>query len=105
MKKALVIALFILAMVILSLLIARCPIPFSGPNASFDLFRKSLPGGCKVMVDHIRNEAAIVERVGELAKSCGIEVKQVSYRPMSVPLDRKDDPRFQDLLRRMNLEP
>ncbi len=41
------------------------------------------------MVDHIRTEAAIVERVGELAKSYGIEVKQVSYRPMSVSLDRK----------------
>ncbi len=41
------------------------------------------------MVDRIRNEAAIVERVGELAKSYGIEVKQVSYRPMRVLLDRK----------------
>ena len=41
------------------------------------------------MVDHIRNEAAIVERVGELAKSYGIEVRHVSYRPMSVSLDRK----------------
>ncbi len=41
------------------------------------------------MVDRVRNEAAIVERVGELAKSYGIEVKQVSYRPMSVSLDRK----------------
>jgi len=28
------------------------------------------------MVDHIRNEAAIVERVGEWAKRCGIEVEQ-----------------------------
>ncbi len=41
------------------------------------------------MVDHIRNEAAIVERVGELAKSYGIEVKQVSYRPLRVSLDGK----------------
>jgi hypothetical protein len=44
------------------------------------------------MVDRTRNEAAIVERVGELARSYGIEVKQVSYRPMwtqSVPLDTK----------------
>ena len=50
------------------------------------------------MVDRIRSEAAIVERVGELAKSYGIEVKQVSYRPMAdnvrpwsqcVSLDRK----------------
>ncbi len=41
------------------------------------------------MVDRIRNEAAIVERVGELARSYGIEVKQVSYRPMRVSLDRK----------------
>ena len=39
------------------------------------------------MVDRIRNEAAIVERVGELAKSYGIEVRQVSYRPMSVSLE------------------
>ncbi len=36
------------------------------------------------MVDRVRNEAAIVERVGELARSYGIEVKQVSYRPMRV---------------------
>ncbi len=41
------------------------------------------------MIDHTRNEAAIVERVGELAKSYGIEVKQVSYRPMRVSRDRK----------------
>jgi hypothetical protein len=41
------------------------------------------------MVDRIRNEAAIVERVGELARSYGIEVKQVSYKPMRVLLDRK----------------
>jgi intergrase/recombinase len=41
------------------------------------------------MADRVRNEAAIVERVGELAKSCGIEVKQISYRPMSFSLDRK----------------
>ncbi len=41
------------------------------------------------MVDRLRSEAAIVERVGELAKSYGIEVKQVSYRPMRVLLDRK----------------
>jgi len=41
------------------------------------------------MIDHTRNEAAIVERVGELAKSYGIEVKQVSYRPMRVLPDRK----------------
>ncbi len=41
------------------------------------------------MVDHLRNAVAIVERVGELAKSYGIEVKQVSYRPMRVLLDRK----------------
>ncbi len=41
------------------------------------------------MVDRIRNEAAIVERVGELAKTYGIEVKQVSYRPMRVSRDRK----------------
>ena len=40
-------------------------------------------------IDHTRNEAAIVERVGELAKSYGIEVRHVSYRPMSVSLDRK----------------
>ena len=38
-------------------------------------------------IDHTRNEAAIVERVGELAKSYGIEVRQVSYRPMSVSLE------------------
>ncbi len=41
------------------------------------------------MVDRIRSEAAIVERVGELAKSYGIEVRQVSYRPMSVSRARK----------------
>ncbi len=41
------------------------------------------------MVDRIRNAVAIVERVGELAKSCGIEVKQISYRPMSFSLNRK----------------
>ncbi len=41
------------------------------------------------MVDRVRNEAAIVERVGELAKSYGIEVKHVSYKPMSFSLDRK----------------
>ncbi len=41
------------------------------------------------MVDRVRNEAAIVERVGELARSYGIEVRQVSYKPMSVSLDRK----------------
>ncbi len=41
------------------------------------------------MVDRIRNEAAIVERVGELARSNGIEVEQVSYRPMKILLDRK----------------
>ena len=41
------------------------------------------------MVDRVRNEAAIVERVGELARSYGIEVKQVSYRPMRVLPDRK----------------
>jgi len=42
-----------------------------------------------VTIDHTRNEAAIVERVGELAKSYGIEVRHVSYRPMSVSLARK----------------
>ena len=41
------------------------------------------------MVDRIRSEAAIVERVGELAKSYGIEVRQISYRPMSVSRARK----------------
>ncbi len=41
------------------------------------------------MVDRVRSEAAIVERVGELAKSYGIEVKQVSYRPKRVLPDRK----------------
>ncbi len=41
------------------------------------------------MVDRTRNEAAIVERVGEVAKSCGIEVNQISYRPMSFSLNRK----------------
>ena len=41
------------------------------------------------MVDRTRNEAAIVERVGELAKSYGIEVRQISYRPMSVSRARK----------------
>ncbi len=41
------------------------------------------------MVDRTRNEAAIVERVGELARSYGIEVKQVSYKPMRVLLDGK----------------
>jgi intergrase/recombinase len=41
------------------------------------------------MADLIRNEAAIVERVGELAKSCGIEVRKISYRPMSFLPDRK----------------
>ena len=41
------------------------------------------------MVDRVRNEAAIVERVGELARNYGIEVKQVSYKPMRVLLDRK----------------
>ncbi len=41
------------------------------------------------MVDRLRSEAAIVERVGELAKSYGIEVNQVSYRPMRVLPDRK----------------
>ncbi len=40
------------------------------------------------MVDRVRSEAAIVERVGELAKSYGIEVKQVSYRPIRVLPDR-----------------
>ena len=29
------------------------------------------------MVDRTRNEAAIVERVGELAKSYGIEVREI----------------------------
>ncbi len=41
------------------------------------------------MVDRVRSEAAIVERVGELAKSYGIEVNQISYRPMSFSLNRK----------------
>jgi len=41
------------------------------------------------MVDRTRNEAAIVERVGELAKRYGIEVRQISYRPMSVSRARK----------------
>jgi len=41
------------------------------------------------MVDRVRSEAAIVERVGELANSYGIEVKQLSYRPMRVLLDGK----------------
>ncbi len=41
------------------------------------------------MVDRTRNEAAIVERVGELAKIYGIEVRQISYRPMSVSRARK----------------
>ncbi len=41
------------------------------------------------MLDRVRSEAAIVERVGELVKNYGIEVKQVSYRPMRVLPDRK----------------
>ncbi len=41
------------------------------------------------MVDRVRSEAAIVERVGELANSYGIEVKKLSYRPMRVLLDGK----------------
>ncbi len=41
------------------------------------------------MVDRTRNEAAIVERVGELSKIYGIEVRQISYRPMSVSRARK----------------
>ena len=41
------------------------------------------------MIDRIKIEAAIVERVGELAKSHGIEVRQVSFKPMRVLLDRK----------------
>ena len=41
------------------------------------------------MVDRTRNDAAIVERMGELARSYGIEVKQVSYKPMRVLRDRK----------------
>ena len=40
------------------------------------------------MVDHIRNEVAIVERVGEWAKRCGIEVKQALDAKLEIRMKR-----------------
>ena len=43
------------------------------------------------MEDRRRNEAAITERVRELAQSYCIQVQQVSYSPVSNPLNQETD--------------
>ena len=43
------------------------------------------------MEDRRRNEAAIAERVRELAQSYCIQVQQVSYRPVNNPLNQETE--------------